>query len=179
MEYSFSVKIPKKRIGVLIGSDGETKKELEEQTNAKLNIDSQEGDVIMVGEDSIKLYTLRSVVKAIGRGFNPDIAQLLLRQDYNLELVNILDYVNNRDNLGRVKGRVIGKKGKSRETIEKLSETYISVFGKTVGIIGKPENITIARRAVESLCLGSPHSNVYSFLEKHRRRMKEQELLDW
>jgi len=179
MKYSFELKIPKERVAVLIGKSGETKRGLEELTGVKLDIDSKEGDVRITGEDSLKIYALREVVKAIGRGFNPEIAQLLFKQDYTLEIIPLLDYVRNKDHFERIKGRVIGTEGKSRQTIESLTDTFISVYGKTISIVGDAEGVMAAKKAVESLLQGSPHSNVYRWLEKNRRTLKEKRATDW
>lgn len=179
MEFTYELKIPRERIAVLIGRDGEIKQELEDITKTKLNIDSKEGDVTLVGEDSINLYALREVVKAIGRGFNPEIARLLLKQDYVLEVLPLMDYVKSKNHLERVKGRVIGANGKSRETIEQLTDTFICIYGKTISIIGLPEDIVSSKKAIESLLRGSPHSNVYRWLEKNRKNKKTQEIKNW
>jgi ribosomal RNA assembly protein len=179
MEFTYELKIPKERIAVLIGKDGETKEELEILCETKINIDSKEGDVELVGPDSIKLYALREVIKAIGRGFNPEIARLLLRQDYVLEVLPLMDYLKNKNHMERVKGRIIGAAGKSRETIEQLTDTFICVYGKTISIVGLPENIVLSKKAVESLIQGSPHSNVYRWLEKARRKAKEKQAIEW
>ncbi|MBD3203560.1 RNA-processing protein [Candidatus Woesearchaeota archaeon] len=173
-EFAYELKIPKDRIAVLIGKNGETKKYIEEETNTVLDIDSRDGDVIVKGTDALSLYSTRSIIKAIGRGFNPKIAQLLLKQDYSFELINIYDYIK-ENHLKRVKGRLIGSKGKTRRLIEKLSDTFISIYGKTVGIIGRIEDVGIAKRAVISLIQGSPHSNVYMWLEKMRREKKRRQ----
>lgn len=174
-EYLYDTKIPKERIAVLIGKEGITKKQIESATNIKLKIDSKEGDVFLEGEDALGLYSAREVVKAIGRGFNPDIALLLLKQDYMFEMINMLDYVKSKNHMIRLKGRVIGAEGRSRKTIEELTETYISVYGKTIGIIGFSENVAIAKKAVESLLSGSPHSSVYKWLERRRGNMKRKD----
>ncbi len=174
-EYLYDTKIPKERIAVLIGKDGITKKQIESATNIKLKIDSKEGDVFLEGEDALGLYSAREVVKAIGRGFNPEIALLLLKPDYMFEMLNMLDYVKSKNSIIRLKGRVIGAEGRSRKTIEELTETYISVYGKTIGIIGFSENVTIAKKAIESLLSGSPHSSVYKWLEKRRGNMKRRD----
>jgi ribosomal RNA assembly protein len=179
MSFSFDIKIPKERVAVLIGKSGETKKELEELTDCKMDIDSKEGDVRISGEDSLKMYAVREVIKAIGRGFNPEIARLLLKQDYALEIVNLLDYVKNKDHFERVKGRVIGAEGKSRQTIEALTDTFISVYGKTISIIGDSEGVVASKKAIESLLQGSPHSNVYRWLEKNKRVLKEKQATNW
>jgi ribonuclease Y len=72
-----------------------------------------------------------------------------------------------------MKGRVIGRKGKSRSTIEEMTGCFISVYGKTVAIIGSISQVSIARRAVESLLMGSMHASVYKWLEKQKRMSME------
>jgi ribosomal RNA assembly protein len=176
-EFSYQVKIPKDRIAVLIGKKGEIKKEIEENTKTKMNVDSKEGEVTVSGEDAIMLYTTRDVIRAISRGFNPEIAFLLLKQDYAFEIINMPDS-DNPGQLQRIKGRVIGRDGRARELIEEHTETNISVYGKTISLIGMIENVTIARRAVEMLIKGSPHSNVFRWLERMRRELKRRQFTD-
>jgi ribosomal RNA assembly protein len=178
-KFSYDVKVPKDRLAVLIGKSGEVKKQVEQETKTRISIDSEEGDVTIVGEDPLGLYSAREIVKAIGRGFNPEFALQLLKPDYNFELFNITDYAgNNKNSLQRLKGRVIGKEGKARMIIEELCEVNICVYGKTVGIIGEIENVSIARRAIESLLTGSPHSNIYKWLEKRRKELRMQKMLE-
>lgn len=175
-EFSYDLKIPKERIAVLIGKDGSIKKNLETETKTKIDIDSKEGDITIKGEDALLLYSAREVIKAIGRGFNPEVALLLLKSDYALDIISITEFVG-ENHLVRIKGRLIGKDGKSRKIIEELTETFICVYGKTVGIVGMHENLSSAKRAIESLLSGSPHANVYKFLERRRRELKKQEIL--
>lgn len=175
-EFAYELRIPKARIAVLIGKKGEIKEQLEKETKTKIKVDSKEGDVFITGEDALNLYTVREIIMAIGRGFNPDIAMLLLKQDYCFEVIDISDYVSHKDHIKRLKGRVIGAEGKARRTIETLTETRISVYGKTVGIIGQTENASTARRAVESLLKGSEHAKIYSWLEKKRGELRRKEI---
>lgn len=177
-EYSYELKVPRNRVAVIIGKEGSVKKEIEESTKTKLNIDSKEGDIFVSGEDALGLYTAREIIKAIGRGFNPDVARLLLKQDYIFEVVDLSEYVKSKDAMVRLKGRVIGKEGKSRRLIEELTESSISVFGKTISIIGQPESAANARQAVESLLRGSTHANVYKWLEKRRRELKRRAIIE-
>ena len=179
VEYSYELKVPKNRVAVIIGKGGSIKKEIEESTKTKLTIDSKEGDIFVSGEDALGLYTAREIIKAIGRGFNPDIAKLLLKSDYVLEVVDVSEYVGkSKEAMLRLKGRVIGKEGKSRRLIEELAECSISVFGKTISIIGLPESAANARQAVESLLRGSTHANVYKWLERRRRDFKRRAILE-
>ena len=138
----------------------------------------KEGDIFVSGEDALGLYTAREVIKAIGRGFNPDVAKLLLKQDYVFEVVNLPEYVENKESMIRLKGRVIGKDGKARKLIEQLTGSYMCVYGKTISIIGEPESTSAAKRAVESLLRGATHANVYKWLEKRRREIKIRKILN-
>ncbi len=124
------------------------------------------------GDDGLKLYTAREIVRSIARGFNPKIALLLLKTDYALEIIDMKEIAGKSKNtLMRLKGRVIGKGGKSREEIERLTDCHISVYGKTVGIIGETVQVAVARKAVAMLLQGSMHKTVYRFLEKQKKAM--------
>ncbi|MFP4143317.1 MAG: KH domain-containing protein [Thermoplasmata archaeon] len=171
-----SIKIPNNRIGVLIGKDGEVKERIEEESGAKLDIDSNSGQVeidVRDIDDPILSLKVEDVVKAIGRGFNPDKAMEILNDNVDLDILDIRDWVGKSSNaVRRMRGRVIGRDGRTRELIEELSETYVSVKGNTVGIIGQPFKVQIARRAIEMILEGKEHATVYQFLEGKREDIK-------
>lgn len=174
--YSYDLRITKDRIAVLIGTKGETKNDLEKETECKIDVDSSEGDVTITGKDALKLFVLREVIKAIGRGFNPEIAKQLLKQDYALEVISLNDYSKEKSGQQRLKGRVIGADGKSRNTLESLTDCSISVYGKTISMIGSVENIGNCKRAIETLLSGSPHANVYKWLERQKKLSKQADI---
>jgi len=175
-EFMNEIKIPHDRVAVLIGKDGEIKQQIEEETKTKLDINSTEGDVQISGEDPITLFTCAEIVKAIGRGFNPEIALSLKKLDYVLEIISIVEFAKTKNDLIRLRGRVIGKEGKARKIIEDLLDINICVYGKTISLIGRGDIVSIGRRAMESLLKGSPHSNVFKWLEKQRSINKRKEL---
>ncbi|TKJ17272.1 RNA-processing protein [Candidatus Woesearchaeota archaeon B3_Woes] len=175
-EYKYDLKIPKERVAVLIGTKGESKKHLESETKTKIEVDSKEGDVSISGEDGLKLYAARELITAIGRGFNPKIALKLLNVDYSFELINLGDLARSKNDLIRLKGRVIGQEGKSRKIIEELTNCELCVYGKTIGIIGPVEFTPLARRAIDMLLGGSTHAGVFKYLEKQRRNMNIQKI---
>ena len=167
--HSNEIKIPKERISVIIGKDGSAKKEIEDRTKTRLKIDSQEGNVIISGEDSLDVYNTVNIVSAVGRGFNPKIALLLLKENFVLEIIDIRDFSGkSKVKQIRIKSRVIGKEGQARGLIEEITNTHISIYGKTVSIIGEVERAFMERRAIEMLLHGSKHSNVYAWLEKQQ-----------
>lgn len=163
------IKIPKRRIAVLIGEKGSTKRKIERATLTRINVNSEEGDVNIEGKDSLKVYITKKIIRAIGRGFNPDIALSLLDEKNIFEMIDIHEVSGkSRNQEIRVKSRVIGTKGRARTRLEDLTNTHISVYGKTVGIIGKVEDVELARRALDKLIKGSPHQKVYKWIDLQR-----------
>jgi ribosomal RNA assembly protein len=163
------VKIPEKRVGVLIGEGGETKEEFEDVTDTDLTI---EGNVAKIDGDALDEMDGQRIVKAIGRGFNPEKAFKVIERDYTFNQIDINQFANSENDKERLKGRVIGRDGEARKHIEKMTETDISVFGKTIGFIGHPRNIQVAREAVKQLLNGSSHSTAYNYLEKNQDKIK-------
>jgi ribosomal RNA assembly protein len=179
------VRIPKERVGVVIGPDGTTKKNIEEKLSVELEIDSDAGDVhISVSEnatDPSTLFRAKDVVTALGRGFSPEHAFRLVRdEDVLMELIDLRGaFGKSEADLKRVKGRIIGMNGKTRRIIEELTDANVAVYGHTVGVIGTLEQVQVAREAIEMLVKGSMHSTVYRFLHRKRRELKKNMLEIW
>lgn len=175
----YFIKIPKERIGVLIGQNGTIRKQIEERSGIKINIDSETGDVELDEEhaDPVLVLKVRDIVKAIARGFSPERAFLLFSDEMYFDLIDIREY-SGKDpkDISRLKGRIIGTDGKTRRIIEELSGAAVSVYGNTVGVIGDVEGMGIARKVIEMLLEGSEHSTVYRYLERMRKRMRRIEL---
>lgn len=178
MEFAYELKIPKERIAVLIGRKGEIKRDIEEETSSSITVDSKEGDIRVSGNDSLGLFSAREIIQAIGRGFSPEIAMQILKSDYAFELLTISDYIGKSKNTARrLKARVIGTEGKTRKHIEEITETHLSVYGKTIGIIGEVEHVMLARRAVESILAGATHTSVYKWLERKKKELERNRML--
>ncbi|MBN1923732.1 MAG: RNA-processing protein [Nanoarchaeota archaeon] len=172
-EFSAEINIPEDRIAVLIGTKGSVKKALEKGFKAKMFI-NDEGVVVIRGPDSLKIWTLEKVVKAIGRGFNPEIARLLEKDDYDFELINLKDYGRSKNDIERLRGRVIGREGTSKKMLEDKTGAYLIVYGKTVGIIAKLDVIEMTRNAIEMLLKGAKHVTVFKYLDKeNQKRVRE------
>jgi ribosomal RNA assembly protein len=170
------VKIPQDRIGVLIGHNGFVKEDIERKSESRIAIDSADGYVSIEdreGGDPLKMLRAVDVIKAIGRGFSPENAFALLDDDLLLFEVISLSHLSPKT-LNRVKGRIIGKNGKTRRVLEDLTDVKIAVYGKTISLIGYADHIRTAHDALELLIHGSPHSSVYKFLERKRRAELEQ-----
>ncbi len=179
------IKIPRDRIGALVGPDGSVKALIERKLSVDLDVDSEAGAIqitlLATAEDPTVLFRAKEVVTAIGRGFAPDHAFRLLDDDEIVfDVIDLREIVGKSpSDLKRLKGRVIGKEGKTRKIIEELSGANISVYGHTIAIIGYPDQAAIAREAVSMLIRGSLHGTVYRFLHKKRRELKKQRLQLW
>jgi len=179
------VRIPGDRIGALVGPDGSVKSVIERKLSVSLEVDSETGTVEITlpasSEDPTVLFRAKEVVTAIGRGFAPDHAfRLLDDEEIIFELIDVREIVGRSpSDLKRLKGRVIGKEGKTRKIIEELSGANISVYGHTIGIVGYPEQSAIAYEAVNMLIGGSLHGTVYRFLHKKRSELKKERLQLW
>lgn len=179
------LKIPRERIGVLIGPNGATKKYIERTLSVELEIESETGGVRVTltenTEDPSLLFKAKDVVNAIGRGFSPELAFRLIRDEE--AFLNIIDlraiFGRSESDIKRVKGRIIGMDGKTRRIIEELTETSVCVYGHTVGLIGDIEQVQAAREAIQMLIRGSLHSTVYRFLHRKRRELKKRKLELW
>lgn len=173
-------KIPRERVAVLIGHHGETKGELEKLSGVRLEVNSETGEVSIdeTGlEDPVMGLKARDVVKAIARGFSPEHAFALFKDDYYFYLFDINDYVGKKKkHVMRVKARIIGTHGKTRGIIEEMTGSLISVYGDTIGVIGDLDGLEAAKKAIDMLLTGSEHATVYRYLESERRRMKTQRL---
>ena len=179
------VKIPKERVGVLIGPDGKVKENIERQLKVKLEIDGEEGDVKIVADaedsDPSLFFRAREVVTAIGRGFSPEHAFRLIRdEDAVFEVIDLrLTFGRSESDIKRIKGRIIGENGKTRRIIEELTMANVAIYGHTIGIIGTFEQADAARNAIQMFIEGCQHQTVYKYLSKKRRELKKQMLELW
>ena len=176
------MKVNKARIAVIIGKNGETKKEIEHSLGVSIDINSKTGDVDIkpIMEDlnynPLNKFIAQKIIAAINRGFNPEKAMKLLDETYDLEIFNLQNILGKSDKrIKRMKGRVIGRNGEMRTAIERYGECFISVYGKTISIIADYENLQIGRKAVSMLLNGTPHNVVLKFLENKYSEKKKEE----
>ena len=174
-----SLKIPKKRIAIIIGKGGETKRMLHEKSGCKsIIIDSESGDVIIKwGKpgtfDPLMMMKLPDVIKAIGRGMNPKKAMSLLDDEMLFELIELKSFVGKKANQQRrIRSRIIGSEGKIRKRIEALTNCEITVYGGTIVIIGDDLGLPMASDAIKSLLNGAEHGPVLKKLEVVRKKQR-------
>ena len=104
----------------------------------------------------------------------------LLKGENSLHIIDLREFVGKSpEQIERIKGRIIGEGGKARLNMENLTSASITVYGRTVSIIGEPNQLRLAVDAISSLSNGSTHGPVYSKLESARRKEKAEKAQLW
>ncbi len=178
------VRIPKERVGVLVGPEGRIKKYIEDKLEVTLEIDTEGSVTIILSEkaqDPSLLLRAKDLVTAIGRGFKPETAFRLIRNED--EIFDMIDlrhiFGRSESDIRRIKSRIIGTEGKTRRLIEELTEADVVVYGHTIGIIGSFEQADAARNAIQMIIDGCEHHTMYKYLQKKRTELKKQKLQLW
>ncbi|MDQ3872480.1 MAG: KH domain-containing protein [Thermoproteota archaeon] len=184
MSFQHTIKIPKERIGVLIGKGGRVKQQIEKRCRVLIEIDSDTGDAMIMSNksaDHLEAFRALEAITAISRGFSPERAYRLFDDnELMFQQIDLRDYTGKSQNaLGRIKGRVIGEGGKARRMIEELSGSSISVYGHTVCLIGNFREVKLATDAIAMLAKGSMHKTVYRMLQGAKGRDKMDRMRLW
>ncbi len=160
------VVIPEERMRLLRESRLVFNRKLRDFFDVKISVNDE---VEIEGDEPLTVMRTKEVMKAFGRGFDFEDALDLVDEDYMLEMMVMTEFSGKSRNRRIVlKGRVIGSGGKSKKIIEKYSGAKIVVYGKTVSIIGKWENVRLAREAVGMLLRGAKHTTVFRMLEERK-----------
>jgi len=183
MSFEKLIRIPNDRIAVLIGKSGNIKSKIEKLCYVCLDIDGDTGEVLIKSQgnvEQIQPFKAMEIVTAIGRGFSPENALTLLDGENTLHVIDLREFAGKSNaNVERIKGRIIGEGGRARRNMENLSGTHISVYGRTVSIIGDSSKLRLAVDAISSISSGSLHGTVYSKLEAANRKEKFEKMKLW
>ena len=104
----------------------------------------------------------------------------LLDGDNALHVIDLREFAGkSHANVERIKGRIIGNAGRARINMENLTNTHISVYGRTVSIIGDSTKLRLVVDAISAISSGGMHGAVYDKLEAANRRTKQEKMQLW
>jgi ribosomal RNA assembly protein len=153
------IKVPEKKLPILL----KERDEIENLTHTKIEI----GNEVIIDGETLDIMIAENIIKAIARGFKPEDAFMLLDETVTLCIIPL---TGSEKKMKRIKARIIGSNGSAKKRLEEMTNTIISVYGKTISIIGSPNNVFLCRMAIEKFITGSSHRYVYKFLENMIRK---------
>ena len=170
MQYVY---IDKERAGKLKG-DAKAVSRMEKLCSCKIAF--EEDGSISVSGDAYGEFNARNIIYAYGCGFSEKHAELLAKDDYYSDYIDIKG-LGNPKRIRDVKARVIGTNGKSKKYIEGVSGALVSVREDIIGIIGSVESIGEAKAAIMTLVEGGTHKLAYLRMEAAHRKHKAERLV--
>ena len=119
------------------------RKKLSEALKVKI---SNRGKEIYIEGSPEDEYFGEKIIDAINLGFSINTALLIKKEEMMFEILNLKDYTTRKD-LERIRGRIIGKKGKTLKVLSDLTGCFLELKENQIGIIGSPECIENAQNA--------------------------------
>ncbi len=142
-----------------------TKSELEKVLGIKIGI---VGRKVSVTGTSLNEYEASLVLRAINFGFSTKKALSLRDENFVFQVLNIKDFTRKK-NLKIVRARIIGEKGRTKKTIESISNCEIMINDNEIGIIASADDMGEIITAITNLIRGTKQANTYRYLEKINR----------
>jgi len=146
-----------------------SKKRLIRDLNVKI---TNKGKNVFVDGSAEQEFLAIEVLQAINAGFSADRALELKQNNFMLQTVHIKD-LTKRNDLERVRGRIIGTDGRTLKTLQNLTNCDLAVNGNEIGLIGPTEEMEDAVQSITSIIHGSKQGNVYGRLERQRKKKGE------
>lgn len=145
------------------------KQEIEKKLNVVITI---QGKKASVEGPPLQEYEAFIILEAISFGFSVKKALSLQDEQLMFRKLPIKNFTK-RKNLYEVRSRLIGTEGKTKKTIEAISNCSLVIKDSAIGIIGSAENIDEATTALTNLIRGSKQANIYRYLERMNAEKKK------
>jgi ribosomal RNA assembly protein len=140
-----------------------SRRRLEKELEVKI---TNRGKEVFIEGEAENEYIAEKVIQALDFGFSYASSIEIKNEDFDFEILNIKEHTTRKD-LEKVRGRIIGKAGKTLKTLSDLSDCHLEIKDNFVGIIGSPENLERATEAIALIARGAKQGNVYAGLEKN------------
>ncbi|MBT6690696.1 hypothetical protein HN903_01130 [archaeon] len=134
------------------------------ENKVKVNVGFGKDRVSVKGAE-LNEFLVEKIILAIDFGFDIDDALLLLNEEFVLEFIEVKEHTR-RKNLKDVRSRIIGREGKAKRTIEKLTGCAVVISDNRIGVIVDADHLSATVQGIEGLIGGSKHGNVFGYLER-------------
>lgn len=164
-EISKEISFRKDQVERIINSKEIIEEELEieiQEVNGKVKISTKKENIenLMNGEKALN---------ALKWGFQPETTLKLTKPTYDMQEIDLKKY---RGKLREIKGRIIGKQGKTKKRIAKLTNSSIMITKRRAIVIGEFGNIELAIEAIKMIASGQRRQNVYKYLHNQKRKQR-------
>ncbi|KAL6120358.1 hypothetical protein NUSPORA_02924 [Nucleospora cyclopteri] len=125
--------------------------------------------------DSAYLDRSTAFITAIIEGFKLDDAMAIMRyRDIFIDKFDISEVRKMKSShLQRAMGRIIGRQGRTKESIENFSKCKFILIDQKIALLGCVENIKIAKDAIGRLIQGSEPTSVCNRLRVISTKLKD------
>jgi len=170
--------VPPEKARTVLRNGGRIRRLMREHFDVSLAVDEETGGVSVsyTPDKAADAYLgVTKIMSAISTGFDEAQIRDMIERDLSFVALDLEEMVGGRaSTLTRIKGRIIGEKGRAKQKIESATGCALSIYGNKVGILGPSETTDIAGEAVQRLSSGFQHQTVYRFLESRMRRLKQE-----
>ena len=152
----------------------------------KTRIEKKYGVKLLIYRNKVVIQPLKQdesawfaeqAIQAIAFGFPFQVASLI-GTDIIFKEISLKDLTTRKSRLRTIKSRILGREGRARKILERLSSCRLLIKNNEIGIIGEPEEVALLSHALEKLVRGSSHGSVYSFMERERKKLKARRLIE-
>jgi len=147
-----------------------------ELTNTEVIFNQENLNAVIIskgkGSDVIKM---RDFLISLTLGVNEIDAKKLLTDEYMLYVIDLKTIVDNKEDITRILGRIIGEEGKIKKRISEATGCSIYITDSKIALIGSFDEVEYAKNAIQIIVDGSPHARLFKYLEKviRERKMKQ------
>ncbi len=143
-------------------------RKLDQQLQVKITLT---GRKMTVDGAAVDEFVAITILEAIVFGFSFKQAIALKNEEFSFRKIHIRDFTR-RKNLKDVRSRLIGREGKTRRTLEEISNCDVVIGESEVGIIGLADAVESATQAAINIIKGSKQANAYRYLERMNTEKK-------
>jgi len=126
-------------------------------------------------ERTLQEFLGQKVIKALDGGLKLEDAAKLMNEEYAMKVIDLKEMGYAQGVINRHIGRVIGEDGRAKRMLEKSADVKIGVTEHQIAVLGKFEDVDIAIEAIMRLVSGSPHKNVYRYIDEGMARLERKE----